>query len=239
MMDRKESMTDYTKLLADREKSIADFERWIKKAENRIPDFGEILARQEKTIADLKKSIGNGGLGQVDYAKLWAQQEKSGANLERSIGWGRFDRFGTSDYEKLRADVEKSRADLQISSRAAEMVAAAVEKLKAANTAMKNLSTDDSKTMPHGSNTVYKGRIKRPPLTFLFRLANFLPPKLGRCLVQEILDVHLEYYESIHKKEIWRARLIIGYYCTGLGWSVIMWISDKVRQVLGINIRKE
>lgn len=87
--------------------------------------------------------------------------------------------------------------------------------------------------------TTVSKKIEHPPLSFLFQMANLLPLKQRECLTQEISDMRLEYFEAVARKELGRARSILGFYYIGLVWSVLMWISDRISDVLGINTKKE
>jgi|SRR5215213_810679 len=77
-------------------------------------------------------------------------------------------------------------------------------------------------------------KIKNPPTSFLSQIAGLLPKKHRQSLLQEISDMRLEYYEALSEKKIWRARFIVAFYYIGFGWSVVMWISDKAKEVVGI-----
>jgi hypothetical protein len=57
-------------------------------------------------------------------------------------------------------------------------------------------------------------------------------------LEQEISDMRLEYYEALSEKKIWRAKCIVAFYYIGLCWSVVMWVSDKAKEVVGIIPKK-
>ncbi|HLM01069.1 MAG TPA: hypothetical protein VK400_08420 [Pyrinomonadaceae bacterium] len=83
-----------------------------------------------------------------------------------------------------------------------------------------------------------KKRVDTPPASFLLKISNLLPKKYRRNLEQEISDMRLEYYEALSERRIWQARCIIASYYIGLCWSVVMWISDKVRKVNGIVPKK-
>lgn len=72
------------------------------------------------------------------------------------------------------------------------------------------------------------------PFSTLFKIANILPKKYRETLEQEISDMLLEYYEALSEKKFWRAKIIAAFYYIGLSWSVIIWIADKVKKVIGI-----
>jgi hypothetical protein len=80
--------------------------------------------------------------------------------------------------------------------------------------------------------------IKVPPISLLLKVADLLPKKYRDNLTQEVSDMCLEYYEALDEKNIWRARFIVAFYYVGLSWSVVMWISDKVKEVVGIIPKK-
>jgi hypothetical protein len=82
-------------------------------------------------------------------------------------------------------------------------------------------------------------KIKNPPTSFLLKIANLLPEKCAKDLTQNISDMRLEYYEALSEKNIWRARFIVYSYYIGLSWSVVMWISDKVKEVVGLVPKKD
>ena len=81
-------------------------------------------------------------------------------------------------------------------------------------------------------------RVKRPPASFLAKVADLLPKKHRESFKQEISDMRLEYYEALNEKKIWRAKCIIVFYHIGLCWSVVMWISDKGKEAVGIIPKK-
>lgn len=85
----------------------------------------------------------------------------------------------------------------------------------------------------HGGRSKEK-QIKNPPANFLLKIANFLPERFGKDLEQNISDMRLEYYEALSEKKTWRARFIVAFYYVGLGWSAVMWISHKAKEVVGI-----
>ncbi|HEX8247913.1 MAG TPA: hypothetical protein VF599_07060 [Pyrinomonadaceae bacterium] len=76
-------------------------------------------------------------------------------------------------------------------------------------------------------------KIEKPPASFLLKVADLLPKKNRQNLEQEISDMRIEYYDALNEKNIWRARFIVAYYYVGLSWSGIMWIPDKVKELLG------
>jgi hypothetical protein len=82
-------------------------------------------------------------------------------------------------------------------------------------------------------------QVKRPPGSYLIKIADLLPKKYGESLKQEISDMYSEYYEALSKKNIWRARFIVAFYYIGLCFSTIMWISDKSKKVAGIVPKKD
>jgi len=79
-----------------------------------------------------------------------------------------------------------------------------------------------------------KERIKTPPASSLLKLSKLLPAKYCQILEQEISDMRLDYYKALREKNIWQARCITVFYYIGLSWSVVMWIADKVKKVIGI-----
>lgn len=81
-------------------------------------------------------------------------------------------------------------------------------------------------------------KTKKMPATQLLKFANLFPKKYRLNLVQEISDMRLEYCEALSEKKIWRARFIIVFYYIGLVWSVVMWISDKAKEVVGLLPKK-
>jgi hypothetical protein len=80
--------------------------------------------------------------------------------------------------------------------------------------------------------------IKKCPGQFLLRLAEYLPNRQAKKLKQEISDMRLEYYEALNEEKIWRAKFIVAFYYIGLSWSVVMWISDKAKEVIGVLPKK-
>jgi predicted PP-loop superfamily ATPase len=80
--------------------------------------------------------------------------------------------------------------------------------------------------------------IKSSPAKFSLKISNMLPKKHAQSLLQEISDMRLEYYEALSEKKIWRAKCIVAFYYVGLSWSVVMWISDKFKEVIGIIPKK-
>ncbi len=82
-------------------------------------------------------------------------------------------------------------------------------------------------------------KVTNPPGHFFARIADLLPKKHRESLEQEISDMRLEYYEAVSEKNIWRARFIIAFYYIGLGWSVVMWSSDKVKKLVGLVPKKD
>jgi hypothetical protein len=80
--------------------------------------------------------------------------------------------------------------------------------------------------------------IQQPPASFLLKIADLLPKKYQQDLQQNISDMRLEYCEALLEKKFWRAKCIVGFYYIGLGWSVVMWISDKAKEVVGIIPKK-
>ncbi|MDQ3800900.1 MAG: hypothetical protein M3384_15755 [Acidobacteriota bacterium] len=81
-------------------------------------------------------------------------------------------------------------------------------------------------------------KITKPPFSAISKIADILPKKQCEILLQEISDARLEYYEAVNEKKIWKARCRVVFYYIGLGWSVVMWISDKVKEVIGIIPKK-
>ncbi|MGC2236707.1 MAG: hypothetical protein WA584_11130 [Pyrinomonadaceae bacterium] len=82
-------------------------------------------------------------------------------------------------------------------------------------------------------------QLENPPAFFLIEPANLLPKKHRESLIQEISDMRLEYFEALSEKKIWRARCIIAFYYIGLSWSIVMWISDKAKEVVGLVPKKD
>jgi hypothetical protein len=76
--------------------------------------------------------------------------------------------------------------------------------------------------------------ISSPPASSLMKFINLLPQKYRQSFEQEVSDMRLEYYEALSEKKVWRGRCIVIFYYVGLSWSVVMWISDKVKEVVGI-----
>ena len=85
---------------------------------------------------------------------------------------------------------------------------------------------------PSGINSDKK--IYTPPFSSLLKIAELLPKKQCEILTQEISDMRLEYYEALDEKKYLRAKFIVAFYYIGLSWSVVMWIADKVKKVIGI-----
>jgi hypothetical protein len=77
-------------------------------------------------------------------------------------------------------------------------------------------------------------KLNKAPGSILLRLVNLLPKRYAKDLTQNISDMRLEYYEALSEKNIWRARFIAADYYIGLSWSVVRWISDKAKEVIGI-----
>jgi hypothetical protein len=83
-----------------------------------------------------------------------------------------------------------------------------------------------------------KNKTENPPFSLLLKIADLLPKKQRKSLIQEVSDMRLEYYEALSEKKTWRAKCIVAFYYIGLSWSVVMWISDKVKEVVGIIPKK-
>jgi hypothetical protein len=81
-------------------------------------------------------------------------------------------------------------------------------------------------------------QVNTPPASLLLRIAELLPKKHRQSLEQEVSDMRLEYYETLKEKKFLLAKFIVASYYIGLGWSVIMWISDKVKEVVGLLPKK-
>ncbi|HEX8370428.1 MAG TPA: hypothetical protein VF604_17910 [Pyrinomonadaceae bacterium] len=84
-----------------------------------------------------------------------------------------------------------------------------------------------------------KEKISSPPASILLKLAGFLPKKHRETLIQEISDMRFEYSEALSEKKFWQARFIVCSYYIGFGWSVVMWVSDRRKEVLGIIPKKD
>lgn len=82
-------------------------------------------------------------------------------------------------------------------------------------------------------------KVKSPPASFLLKIANLLPENNSKNLRQEISDMRLEYYEALFQKRFWRARCILAFYYIGLVWSLVMLVSDKAKEVVGIIPEKD
>lgn len=76
--------------------------------------------------------------------------------------------------------------------------------------------------------------IKKHPASFLVFIASFLPKKYKDILNQEASDMLLEYYDALSEKNIWRAKIIVGFYYAGLVWSIVIWISHKIKEIIKI-----
>ena len=77
-------------------------------------------------------------------------------------------------------------------------------------------------------------KLKKTPASFILKIADLLPFKHRKSLIQEISDMRLEYYEALSEKRFFRARCIVAFYYAGLSWSAVMWISDKAKEAIGI-----
>ena len=84
----------------------------------------------------------------------------------------------------------------------------------------------------------FTNKIKSPPSSILIKIADLFPKRHRESIIQEISDMRLEYYEALSEKKIWRAKCIVAFYYVGLGWSVVMWISDKAKEVVGLLPKK-
>lgn len=80
--------------------------------------------------------------------------------------------------------------------------------------------------------------LTKPPASFLLKIALLLPEKYRKDIEQNISDMRLEYCEALSEKKICRARFIVAFYYIGLCWSVVMWISDKAKEVVGLLPKK-
>lgn len=85
---------------------------------------------------------------------------------------------------------------------------------------------------------IFLETIKNPPATFLSRVAELLPSKYKKNLKQNISDMRIEYFNARQERKNWEARVIVASYYTGLCWSVVMWISDKIKEVIKIIPKK-
>lgn len=79
-----------------------------------------------------------------------------------------------------------------------------------------------------------KNNIKKPPFWFLMQISSFLPNKYGQIVEQNVSDLRIEYYEALAEKNIWKARCIVGFYYTGLSWTVVQWIVGRLKDLIGV-----
>lgn len=77
-------------------------------------------------------------------------------------------------------------------------------------------------------------KIKPSPATFLLRIADLLPAKYAFDLRQNVSDLRIEYYEALKEHKFWRAKIIIAAYYIGIGWTVIRWVMNKIKELIGI-----
>ncbi|HYP51287.1 MAG TPA: hypothetical protein VEQ34_10125, partial [Pyrinomonadaceae bacterium] len=89
------------------------------------------------------------------------------------------------------------------------------------------------------TKTFRNGTLKKPPAYLLQKIALLLPEKYRRDIEQNISDMRVEYYEALSEEKIWQARFIITFYYFGLSWSVVIWISNKIKQAVGIIPKKD
>src|ERR1044072_611732 len=78
-----------------------------------------------------------------------------------------------------------------------------------------------------------KERAEKPPFSLLLEISEELPPKYSQNLEQEISDLRMEYSEALMQNKIWRARFIVLDYYEGLIWSVIKWIMEWAKKIVG------
>jgi FlaA1/EpsC-like NDP-sugar epimerase len=81
-------------------------------------------------------------------------------------------------------------------------------------------------------------RGQKTSVALLLKIADLLPRKQRQILQQEALSMNEEYDEAILFGKKLRAKVIIVAYYFGLCWSVVMWISDKVKEVVRIIPKK-
>ena len=76
--------------------------------------------------------------------------------------------------------------------------------------------------------------IKFPPTRPLYVIMDILPEKQRDILSQEIIDFEMEIFQALEKKNMLRATSIIISYYLGTSFSIIIWILDKVKKIIGI-----
>ena len=101
------------------------------------------------------------------------------------------------------------------------------------------LTSQDAEIVWGTIKAVNKNNIQKPPASLLLKITDLLPRKYKQDIEQNISDMRLEYYEILSENKVWQARSIVTFYYIGLGWSIAMWVSDKVKEVIGIIPKKD
>jgi hypothetical protein len=67
---------------------------------------------------------------------------------------------------------------------------------------------------------------------FLLQLADLLPEKQRKIVIQEARDMKEEYDEAIVFGKIVRAKIIVFSYHFGVVWSAFIWVADQLKRVI-------
>lgn len=87
--------------------------------------------------------------------------------------------------------------------------------------------------------SIFNNKVKNPPASFLLKIAGFLPKKQRQILQQEVLLMRDEYNEALFEKRMLRAKIIVISYYLGISCSSFRWVTDKVKEVIGIIPKKD
>lgn len=83
-----------------------------------------------------------------------------------------------------------------------------------------------------------KNEIENPAFSLLLKIADLLPRKQRQILQQEARDMKEECDEAKLFGKPLRAKIIVVSYYIGIGWSVFMWIANKIKEVFKITLKK-
>lgn len=81
-------------------------------------------------------------------------------------------------------------------------------------------------------------KFQSPPGSVLLKIADLLPPKYANDLIQNISDLRREYCDALNQGRLWRAKVITTAYYTGISWTVVKWVINRIKELVGITPSK-